>query len=254
MSRFNVTARPVKALAALVFVVGVQSCAPQATYRRPLPPPSAKPRPAAPPAPALPPAVPETPKPLPQEARIREQDLQPPEKAIPPITIPEEPPPPVATPEVLPPAPPTPLADDSSLLAKIGPSTPPQRAASLRLAEEGRKLLESGDHARALNRLERAISIDSTNAYGHFLLAKTQHGLKRYKESLNFLEVAEFRLRDEPFWLAEVYALRGENFRALGMFDQAAASYQQALSINSGNRTAAEALSRIDAESQPAQR
>ena len=50
---------------------------------------------------------------------------------------------------------------------------------------------------------------------------------------------------ENRFWLAEVYALRGENFRALGMVDKAEASYAQALRLNSGNRTANDALARL---------
>jgi tetratricopeptide (TPR) repeat protein len=140
------------------------------------------------------------------------------------------------------------LPDDSSLLAKITPGTSPQRAASLRLTEEGKKLLDAGDPKKALGRLENTIVIDSTNPYGYFFLAKAHYRLGRYKESLNFLDVAESRLSQEPFWLAETYALRGENFRALGMTDKAQASYAQALRLNSGNRTATEALSRLQAE------
>jgi len=142
-----------------------------------------------------------------------------------------------------------PLPDDSSLLAKITPGTSPRRAASLRLTEEGRKLLEAGDTAKALSRLEKTIVIDSTNAYGYFYLAKTQNRLGRYRESLSFLEVAESRFSDEPFWLAEVHALRGENFRALGMLDRAEASYAQALQLNSGNRTANDALAKLQGQS-----
>jgi tetratricopeptide (TPR) repeat protein len=130
------------------------------------------------------------------------------------------------------------------LLAKITPGTPPQRAASLRLTEEGRKLLQAGDSAKALSRLEKTIVIDSTNPYGYFYLAKTHYQLGRFKESLSFLDVAESRLSGEPFWLAEVHALRGENYRALGMSDKAEASYAQALRLNSGNRTANDALTR----------
>jgi tetratricopeptide (TPR) repeat protein len=140
------------------------------------------------------------------------------------------------------------------LLAKITPGTAPQRAASLRLTEEGRRLLEAGDAARAVSRLERTIAIDSTNPYGYFYLAKAQHRLGRHKESLNFLDVAESRLAGEPFWLAEVHALRGENFRALGMEQKAEASYAEALRLNSGNRTAMEAIGRIHGESRPVSR
>lgn len=199
---------------------------------------------------------------MPEDPKIAERDLETAQKTIlPPAVIPKEGPPerPLEVPPESAPEVPTaesvpPLVDDSSLLAKIGPATPPQRAASLRMSEEARKLLDSGDYARALSRLERAIAVDSTNAYGYFLLAKAQHGLTRYKESLNFLDVAESRLGAEPFWLAEVHALRGENFRALGMMERAEASYQKALGINSGNRTAAEALARMHAENHPVQR
>ncbi len=147
-----------------------------------------------------------------------------------------------------------PLPDDSSLLAKITPGISPQRVASLRLTEEGRKLLDAGDPAKALTRLEKTIVIDSTNPYGYFYLAKAQNRLRQYKESLNFLDVAESRLSGEPFWLAEVQALRGENYRALGMTEKAEASYAQALRLNSGNRTATEALSHLHSEGQPASR
>ena len=143
-----------------------------------------------------------------------------------------------------------PLPDDSSLLAKITSGVTPQRAASLRLTEEGRKLLDAGDAVRALARLERTIVIDSTNPYGYFFLAKAQNRLGRYQESLNFLDVAESRLNGEPFWLAEVHALRGENYRALGQPQRAETSYVQSLRLNSGNRTAADALLRMQADLQ----
>jgi tetratricopeptide (TPR) repeat protein len=141
-----------------------------------------------------------------------------------------------------------PLPDDSSLVAKITAAVTPQRAASLRLTEEGRKLLDAGDTARALTRLEKTIAIDSTNPYGYFYLAKAQNRLGRYKDSLNFLEVAESRLSGEPFWLAEVHALRGDNYRALGQPQRAETSYVQSLRLNSGNRAAADALLRLQAD------
>ena len=242
------------AIAVGLCILAVQSCAPQRPYRRPVPA-AAKPQPAPAPMPIPPTSspVPEPSRSIPPDPKIREQDLKTNEKVQPPTTTSKETPPPMATPETLSPARP-PVADDSSLLAKIIPGTPPQRAASLRLSEEGRNLLEGGEYAKALSRLERAIAIDSTNAYGHFLLAKTQFGLRRYQDSLNFLDVAESRLGAEPFWLSEVYALKGENFRALGMPERAEESYAKALTINPGNRTAAEALSQKQSETQPAQR
>ncbi|HXV81172.1 MAG TPA: tetratricopeptide repeat protein [Candidatus Binatia bacterium] len=187
--------------------------------------------------------------PLPQEAKIREQDLKTRNLILPPGA--EET---MESPSVTPEAPTGPLPDDSSLLAKITPGTSPRRAASLRLTEEGRKLLEAGDAPRALSRLEKTIVIDSTNPYGYFYLAKAHYQFGRYKESLSFLDVTESRLREEPFWLAEVHALRGENYRALGMVDKAEASYAEALRLNSGNRTASDALARLQGPSQATSR
>lgn len=243
------------AIAVGLFILAVQSCAPQRPYRKPVPGVVAKPQPTPAPMPSPPTSLPEAEpsRSIPPDPKIREQDLKTNEKVRPSITTSKETPPSVAPPEILAPAKP-PVADDSSLLAKIIPGTPPQRAASLRLSEEARKLIDSGEYAKALSRLERAIALDSTNAYGHFLLAKTQFGLRRYKDSLNFLEVAESRLGGEPFWLSEVYALEGENYRALGMAERAEESYAKALAINPDNRTAAEALSAKQSQTQPAQR
>jgi tetratricopeptide (TPR) repeat protein len=187
------------------------------------------------------PPVQESARPVPQEPKIKEQNLPKPSGSS--GRVFKEP----VTPWPAPPAqaePAAPLSDDSSLLAKITASTQPQRAASLRLTEEGRKLIDGGAPGKGLPRLEQSIAIDSTNPYGYFFLAKAHHKLGRYKESLNFLEVAESRLSGEAYWLAEVYALRGENYRALGMPERAEASYGKALSVNPGNRTALEATSR----------
>jgi hypothetical protein len=248
--------------AAVALLAVLSGCAPQRPYRVPAPPPGST-APAArtpeatasiPPPLASPP--PETSRrPVPQEGKIREQDIKT-KSPTPPAgketkessrqaspgesrTTPE------STVFTAPP-----LPDDSSLLAKITPGVTPQRAASLRLTDEGRKLLDAGESAKALTRLERTIVIDSTNPYGYFYLAKAQNRLGRYRESLNFLDVAESRLSSEPFWLAEIHALRGENYRALGQPQRAETSYVQSLRLNSGNRTAADALLRMQADAQ----
>lgn len=244
-------------------LVAFCACAPQRPYRVPLPPSSVPPASRTPqttlpiPPPAAPPSETSR-RPVPSDGHIREQDIRPKTPPTPSIgkesressrpgSTGESRTPPEAS-VSQPTAPP--LPDDSSLLAKITPGVTPQRAASLRLTDEGRKLLEAGDAAKALSRLERTIAIDSTNAYGYFYLAKTQYLLGRHRESLNFLDVAESRLNGEPFWLAEVHALRGENYRALGQLQRAETSYVQSLRLNSGNRTAADALLRLQADSQ----
>jgi len=229
------------------------SCAPRPPYRMPPPPAGSAPTISLSPQPAPPPTEESFRRPVPQEGKIREQDLK--SKGNLPSSSAKESSRETSLGENRAAEPVTPpLADDSSLLAKITPGTPPQRAASLRLTEEGRKLLDAGDPQKALGRLEKTIVVDSTNPYGYFYLAKAQYRLGRYKDSLNFLDVAESRLDKEPYWLAEVQALRGENYRALGMMQKAEASYTQALRLNSANRTAAEAISRLQADSQPASR
>lgn len=223
---------------ALLLLFLAQGCAPRQPYRSPI-----GPRASSASNPALsetaPPAKsPDSQRPIWQEARIKEPAPQP--------RAPGSPLPPTVGRESAPP----PLPDDSSLIAKITPTTSPRRAASLRLTEEGKKLLEAGQYAKALNRLEKTIAIDSTNSYGYYYLAKAQYHLGRYQESLNFLDVVESRLVDEPFWLAEVYAMRGENYRALGFQQRAESSYSKALQWNPGNRTASDALARMQVEAQ----
>jgi hypothetical protein len=242
--RRRIKAVRISACIGLLVSIGVaQSCAPRPVYRAPMPPASRTPVPVPlPQPPAPPPAVQESARePLPQDPKIKEQNL--PSTGTSSAGVFKEP----LTPWPAPPAqpdPPAPVIDDSSLLAKITASTKPQRAAALRLTEEGRKLIDGGAPGKGLPRLEQSIAIDSTNPYGYFYLAKAHHKLGRHKESLNFLDVAESRLAGEAYWLAEVHALRGENFRALGMTERAEASYSKALSINPGNRTAVEAISR----------
>ena len=241
-------------------IVVLYGCAPQRPYRAPLPPSSSFPAPPTPQttAPLPPPPLETARRPVPQDGTIREQDIRTKAPPSPPTSKETKEPSKQASlgesrtspgSTVFQPATP-PLPDDSSLIAKINPGVTPQRAASLRLTEEGRKLLDAGDTNKALTRLERTIVIDSTNPYGYFFLAKAQNRLGRYQESLNFLDVAESRLNGEPFWLAEVHALRGENYRALGQSQRAETSYVQALRLNSGNRTAADALLRMQADVQ----
>lgn len=135
-----------------------------------------------------------------------------------------------------------------SLLSMITPHTPPQRAASLRLTEEGRELLENQDYDKGLSRLEKALAIDSTNPYVYYHLAQAHHLLTHYTESLNFLEVTESRFVAEPYWQARVLVLKGENLRALGFLDEADENYARALKTDPGNRMALEGMVHIGKE------
>ena len=138
------------------------------------------------------------------------------------------------------------LPGEPSLLAKITPETSPRRAASLRLTEEGRRLLGSGEYQKALEQFEKTIAIDSTNPYSYYYLARAHHRLSHYRESLNFLDVAESLLSEESYWLAQVFALKGKNFQILGSFERADASYAKALGLDPNNQDAFAAITRIE--------
>ena len=249
--------RILNAVVAAVVMSATQACPTQTVYRRPAPPPppvaSSQQRP---PPPNYPPPAPQARAPI-ESNPIREEDLK--ERRVVPQprpqpetsarTLPPQAPSPL--PATSPPRAPAPPPEETSLLAKITATTPPQRAASIRLTEEGRKLLESGDHARALSRLEKAIAVDSTSPYGFYFLASAHAALGRQQESLKFLDVAESLFGADSYWLSEVFALRGENYRTLGSLDRAGLNYSQALRLNPGNRLAGDGLSRIREESGP---
>jgi len=242
--RWNLSGRSASGLLAiLTAVVLLQACITYRASRPALPPAASVASSSSPPQVSSLPRTPPESKPAVEQGRIREEDLKE-KRSVSQSRTKDRPGRPAPAKEA-------PVADDSSLIAKITPRTSPQRAASLRLTEEGRKLIESGDYAKALGRLEKTISIDSTNPYGYYYLAQTHFYLGRYQESLNFLDVAESLLASEPFWLAEVFALKGENFRSLGFLQKADSSYSQALRLNSGNRVASEGLTSLKGENQP---
>jgi len=118
----------------------------------------------------------------------------------------------------------------------------------LRLTEEGKRLLESGQYVKALARLEKTLAIDSTNPYVYYYLAKAHYHVGHHQESFNFLEVAESVLSGQPYWLAEVYSLKGENFRALGFLNLAVSNFNKALQLNPGNQVASNGLTRLRRE------
>ncbi len=140
----------------------------------------------------------------------------------------------------------TSLPPEASLIGKIDSRTPPQQAASLRLTDHGRKLIESGKHTKALTHLEKTLALDSTNPYVYYYLAKAHFKLANYRQSVDFLDVAESLLDNQPYWMAEVLSLRGEYFQAMGLLKEASLSYADALHLNPKNQKAAVGLNRVE--------
>ena len=110
----------------------------------------------------------------------------------------------------------------------------PQRTASMKLVQQGRLLLESGQYKQALATFEQAIGMDSANPYSHYFVAQAHYSLGKHRESLSFLDVAELRLAADARWLAEVQVLRARNATALGFHGQADGHYLRALRLDPG--------------------
>ena len=99
------------------------------------------------------------------------------------------------------------LLPKRSLLAGISRGTSPRRAAALRFAEKGRTVMQDREYQKAVSYLEKALSLDASPVF-HFYLAQAHYYLGDNQRSLNFLEVAESRLHQQPEWIDEVTALR----------------------------------------------
>ena len=107
----------------------------------------------------------------------------------------------------VPPSRSTDVLPNNSLLKGINRSTPARRAAALRLAENGRTLLQQGQTRKAIYYLEKALGMDNSPSF-HFYLARAHFKLADYQNSLRFLQVAESGFYGHPEWLPEVAALR----------------------------------------------
>src|SRR3970040_2577795 len=96
------------------------------------------------------------------------------------------------------------------LVVGIARNTSAKRAAALRFAEKGRKLLRSGDSGKALVHLEKALALDPS-PYIYFYLARAHYYLARYQQALNFLQIAESWLTAQADWVGAVADLREDS-------------------------------------------
>src|SRR5262249_12833051 len=126
--------------------------------------------------------------------------------------------------------------ESESLLGLIGPKTPPNTVASLRLIEEGRKQMNNGRYDLALERFERGVAIDPTNAYGHDFLARPNYQLRKYDQAIAFSgRAVALGARADPHWLARAHSLQGAVFEQVGRYPDARRAYQQAIEADPNN-------------------
>ena len=125
---------------------------------------------------------------------------------------------------------------DSSIQDAIDKEANPARAASMRMAEQARTELLDGHPEQASRNLQRAVEIDPSDPYAYFYLGRVYITEKNYPQALTFLKRAEIGFGSgNPLWLSETLAFEGLTYEESGRDTAAAAAYQQALQINSGN-------------------
>lgn len=136
--------------------------------------------------------------------------------------------------------------DPEVLLALIGPTTSPQRAASLRLTDAGRRMLDSGDTAGALDRIEKAVKVDPTNPHGYYWLAQVHLRNGRLDQALAFSDksIVLFSQGDRT-WLAQAYTFRASILEKAGRFPEARSAYRRAVQAEPGNVAARAGLGRL---------
>lgn len=97
---------------------------------------------------------------------------------------------------------------NGSLLA-VTHSTSAKALAAMRFIEKARKLLKAGEGEKALTTLEKALGLEA-NPYVYFYLSQVHYQLGHYQAALNFLEVAENWLDQQPDWSPQITALKAE--------------------------------------------
>jgi tetratricopeptide (TPR) repeat protein len=161
--------------------------------------------------------------------------LKPPEEALPAVSEPE------GNADMT-------TAEPGSLLDRIGPATPPNVAAALRLIEDGRQQMNKGNYDHALDRFERAVAIDPTNAYGYYFLAQVHYLKKGYDQAIAFASrAAALSARTDPVWLGRVYSLEGAVFEDAGRYPDARKAYQNAVDADPRNLAARVGVARLTA-------
>jgi len=121
-------------------------------------------------------------------------------------------------------------------------------AAALRLIEDGRQQMEQGAYDAALDRLERAVAIDPTSAYGYYFLARVYLLKNNYDQAIAFASrAASLGARTDRVCLGRIYSLEGTVFEEVGRYPDARKAYQRAIEADPDNLSAQVGLTRLNA-------
>jgi len=99
------------------------------------------------------------------------------------------------------------VAPNRSLLSAIGRRTNSKSAATLRLAESGRTLIQAGENRRAVSVLEKALSLEAS-PFVYFYLVRAHYYLADYQRAAQFAKIAETLFSDQSDWSEELFKLK----------------------------------------------
>lgn len=86
----------------------------------------------------------------------------------------------------------------------------PQRAASNALVDNGNQALDQGQHDRAIDLFQEAVSVDPTNGAGYYYLALVKSRTGEYGGAWGYLEKAQSLLLGQAAWAPKLEELRKE--------------------------------------------
>jgi len=159
---------------------------------------------------------------------------------------PETPPPTVEQPA---PAPPTPTPAPTRPPMEAPPPKPrsasPGDKASIRLVEAGTKQLNAGNIDDAEQTFEQALRVSPTNGRPYYYLGVIAAKQKNYERGLSFLSQAETYLRDDSFWMSQVYLQEGLIYKDQNQKDTARQKFQDALKSDPTNQWAQNELKKL---------
>lgn len=140
-------------------------------------------------------------------------------------------------------------SEQESLLTHIGPTTPPNVAAALRLIEDGRQQMNQGRYDRALDRIERGVTVDPANAYGYYFLAQLHFQMKKYDQAVAFASRAVvLSARSDRVLMGRSYGLEAAAFEAVGRYQDARKAYEKAVEADPNNLAARVGVARLNPE------
>ncbi len=105
------------------------------------------------------------------------------------------------------------------------------------------------NYDQALDRFERAVSIDPVNPYGYYFLARLHYLKKNYDQAVAFTSRAAALVpRTDTAWLARIYSLQGAVFEDAGRYPDARKAYQRAVDADPNNLAARVGVARLSAQ------